>query len=193
MRIGIDFDNTLVNYDGVFYRSARQLGWIAEQSGQSKEDVKQFFIRQDQELRWTELQGIVYGRDIQFATAYAGVNDTLEQWLAQGATLFVVSHKTRYPIIGDKLDFHLAASQWLQQQDLTRYFEQVYFCPQKETKVKQIAELALDVFIDDLPSILLDPHFPPHTQGILFAPGQAVHTALRTVASWQELQQSIAV
>ena len=78
MRIGIDFDNTLVNYYGVFYNTAVSLGWIEPGIGESKNSVKSFFIERDQEPKWTELQGIVYGKTIAQAKPFDGAKSSLE-------------------------------------------------------------------------------------------------------------------
>lgn len=187
MRIGIDFDNTIVNYDGVFYQSARDIGWVPALSKTSKIAVKSYFVERDEEHRWTELQGIVYGRDIQHATPYIGIEKVLQHWVSKGFELFVVSHKTRYPIIGEKLDFHIAAKQWLQKNNLVEYFNGVFFCPEKSQKILKVSELKLDVFIDDLPSILIAPEFPEDTHGILFSPDQKSEGSMSSVACWSEL------
>ena len=44
MIIGVDFDNTIVDYFGLFHRIALQKGWIPSSVEQSKISVKKFFI-----------------------------------------------------------------------------------------------------------------------------------------------------
>lgn len=168
LRIGIDFDNTIVNYHGVFYRTAVALGWLPAEVGQAKSAVKQYFLDQNNEPKWTELQGIVYGRAIADAKPYEGALKVIADWHQAGHQLFLVSHKTQYPVIGDKLDFHQAARQWLEAQGLTQYFQQLHFCPEKTLKIATAAELQLDAFIDDLSNVLLHLDFPADTQKILF-------------------------
>lgn len=187
MRIGIDFDNTIVNYDGVFYRTAVQLGWLDATVGQSKNEVKQYFISRDNESRWTELQGIVYGETIQQAAPYFEVKESLTELRNRGATLFLISHKTRYPIIGEKRDFHRAARQWLDSRELTMLFNELYFCPEKDLKIARISALDLDWFVDDLPSILQHPDFPSATQSLLFDPDNHHQVPLNTARSWSEI------
>ena len=195
IRVGIDFDNTIVNYEGIFHKAAVDLGWMPASVGTSKQAVKHYFIDRNEEPRWTELQGVVYGKAIRHAKPYEGLTQALVQMKTNNTLLFVVSHKTQYPIIGDKLDFHAAARLWLANNGLERCFDQVYFCVEKDEKVQQIADLHLDWFIDDLPSILAHPHFPDYTQGVLFDPDHQhadMHTFQR-VTHWSDVPSMIRV
>ncbi|MCY7294456.1 HAD family hydrolase [Alteromonas sp. a30] len=193
MRVGIDFDNTIVNYQGVFHKAAVDLGWLPESVGTSKQEVKHYFIDRNEESRWTELQGVVYGKAIRHAKPFEGLTQSLVQMKTDNMLLFVISHKTQYPIIGDKLDFHAAARLWLATNGLERCFDQVYFCPEKDEKVQQIADLHLDWFIDDLPSILEHDDFPEHTKGVLFDPDDHHQTfsSARRVSHWSDIPHLI--
>lgn len=187
MKLGVDFDNTLVNYDGLFYRTGLETGWIPEWVGRSKQAVKSYLIQQNQEHRWTELQGIVYGETIKYASPYPGSFDTLNELKTSGAALFLVSHKTQYPIIGKKRDFHQAAQNWLVQHGFIELFDAIYFCPEKDTKIQKITDLQLDAYIDDLPDILMHRHFPPATQRVLFDSGKTLYQGLLRIEDWREL------
>lgn len=195
-RVGIDFDNTIVNYEGVFHKVAVESGWMPSTIGQSKQAVKQYFIERDEESLWTELQGKVYGSAIQYAKPYEGLVNALLKMQNNQVLLFIVSHKTRYPIIGEKLDFHDAASEWLAASGIEQFIRQTYFCPEKEEKIQQIADLHLDWFIDDLPSILNHPQFPENTRGILFDPdfhyqSEPLAFAHRCANLWSEIPQIV--
>ena len=58
--IGVDFDNTIVCYDGVFHRAAVERGLIPPELPVSKGQVRDHLRRLGQEHAWTELQGEVY-------------------------------------------------------------------------------------------------------------------------------------
>lgn len=203
MRIGIDFDNTIVSYDGVFYETAQALSWFVDDKGsskvgpekRSKTAVKSWFIERDNEDGWTELQGIVYGKTISQALPYQGLEKALQALKNAGAKMFVVSHKTRYPIIGDKLDFHQAASDWLNDQGLAGYFEDCFFCPEKSLKVARVANLDLNWFVDDLENVLLYPGFPDHTGKIHFVPEQSPVTqpsqGIIRASHWRDIPEII--
>jgi hypothetical protein len=93
--------------------------------------------------------------------------------------VFVVSHKTRHPILGPKYDMHAAARNFLVAQRIAGEeagliaTANVYFELTKEEKIARAAALDLDVFIDDLPEILTMPGFPERTRPLLFDPNRS--------------------
>src|SRR5271170_5679937 len=97
VRIGIDFDNTLIDYDRVFVAAAWQRGLIGPEVAGTKRAVRDAIRRlPDGELTWQRLQGHVYGAGIGGAVPFAGAADFLRRCAAKGAAVFIVSHKTRY-------------------------------------------------------------------------------------------------
>lgn len=193
MIIGIDFDNTIADYTGVFYDVATDLGWLPTNVGTSKNEVKSYFIDNDIEDKWTELQGIVYGKEITRAKPYANCVEVLKQLHAQGHQLYIISHKTKYPIIGEKVNFHIAATNWLKanaiigQENSPVSNENVFFNETKEQKLDRAGHLKCDVFLDDLPSILQHEKFPQNCQGVLFNPYSIDNLGLNQVSSWQSV------
>lgn len=195
MRIGIDFDNTLVDYTGVFHQVALELNWIPESIGKSKAEVKAYFIEQNNEAKWTELQGLVYGKHILKAKPYNEAIAVIEQLQQAGHELFIVSHKTQYPFIGEQVDLHQAAKSWLKEYGVIAHGNEVgllpessvFFNQKKEQKLAKAAELQCDVFIDDLVEILTHELYPQDCQGVLFDPNnQPVDFAGTRVKNWQE-------
>lgn len=196
MIVGIDFDNTMVDYTGVFHSTALTLGWFnGAEVARSKDAVKAFFIEKNLEDKWTELQGIVYGKTISQAKPYAGLLPCLRLWLEHGHQLFIISHKTQYPIIGARLNFHDAALDWLKTHIFSKLDQRlfnshnVYFNQTICEKIATIGSLNCDLFIDDLEKILLDPSFPGKTQKILFDPNSLSEqqNALHTVSGWDQI------
>ncbi|PJF40356.1 MAG: hypothetical protein CUN55_12815 [Phototrophicales bacterium] len=194
MRIGVDFDNTLVDYTGVFYQVAQTLGLTQGLHDTDKQSVKQHIVMHFGESQWTRLQGLVYGPYIQSARAYAGAWQCISSFLDKGHEWFIVSHKTRYPVIGDKVDLHRAATKWLRSniascaQSGSIQFSDIFFEQSFEDKLARIESLHLDWFIDDLPSVVtaLD---KKGMQSILFDPHQH-HEArgFRRCSNWQEVE-----
>ena len=109
MRVGIDFDNTIVNYDTLFHKVALEQGVIPKTLAASKLAVRDHLRAIDKEHVWTEMQGYVYGARMEEAAMYPGVLDFLRWANLQGIGLAIVSHKTRHPFIGPKYDLHAAA------------------------------------------------------------------------------------
>lgn len=190
MRIGIDLDNTLADY-------RRPLETLCDKHAlpgphsDPKLALRDYLRDAGREEEWTKLQGEIYGPLMNDALLFNGVSDFFALCQLRGASCHIVSHRTRRPISGGDYDLHESARLWLERQGLsevTAYFEET-----KSQKIDRIAALALDVFIDDLPEILLDPHFPARTQRILFDPGDrhADQPGCRRVLAWESVQDVV--
>ena len=95
-------------------------------------------------------------------------NNSLEYLINEKHEYYIVSHKTKYPFIGEKIDLHLSAARWIEN-NLGRYFDKnIFFETTIESKIKKIADLDLDFYIDDLEQILTHDDFPKNTKTILF-------------------------
>ena len=194
MRIGVDFDNTIVCYDALFHRVALEQGLIPADLPVNKSEVRNHLRRTDREPLWTEMQGYVYGARMSEAEAFPGVIEFFQECRRRGIQLSIISHKTRHPFLGEKHDLHEAARRWLEEQGffdpakigLAR--EEVFFELTKEAKLARIGERGCDAFIDDLPELLAEPSFP-EIERILFDPGNlyATETLFTRLRSWAEI------
>lgn len=196
MRIGIDFDNTIVSYDALFHRVGRERQLIPPSLPPTKLHVREYLKQQGQEALWTEMQGYVYGARMAEAVAYPGAIEFLAWASARRIALSIVSHKTRHPFLGERYDLQAAARRWVDEALASGPAplidaSDVYFELTKEDKIRRIASLELDYFIDDLPEILLADGFPAGTTRILFAPegnsGCGKHQ-LVAYSTWREIQ-----
>ena len=194
MRVGLDFDNTIVSYDGLFHKVALEGGWIPPDLRVSKVCVRDHLRLIGKEGVWTEMQGLVYGARMAEAEAFPGVKEFLFWAQAEGISVSIVSHKTRYPFLGPKYDLHLAARDWIAAwlHDATRPLvkpENVFFELTKEDKVRRIGEVDCGLYVDDLPEILLAQEFPPSTTKVLFDPdGNHRDINLSCATNWGEVQ-----
>jgi hypothetical protein len=176
LRIGIDFDNTIACYDGVFHQAALERGLIPPDLASDKNSVRDHLNGTGRKDDFTELQGYVYGARMELVSPYPGFAEFIGAARKSGHDLFVVSHKTRHPILGPKHDMHAAAHAFLAGRGLTGAqlhqidTENVFFELTKSEKVARARDLACDVFIDDLPEILNLGGFPPRIRKILFDP-----------------------
>ena len=190
MRIGIDFDNTVVSYDELFHRVALERNLVPRELPAAKLSVRDYLRQAGKEGIWTELQGYVYGARMEDAVAYPGVIVFFAWARAAGVSLAIVSHKTRYPFLGHPYDLHEAARGWVNKfliggADPLIAAHDVYFEFTKSEKLARIAQLDLDYFIDDLPEILLAEDFPGRTGRILFDP-DGTHAADARMVSFSE-------
>lgn len=195
MRIGVDFDNTIVSYDGVFHRIAVENGLIPPETESSKDSVRNYLRSIDREDDWTELQGHVYGARMDAASPYPGVKEFFRRAVAEGVPVSIVSHKTRHPFLGEKHDLHRSARGWLEAQG---FFDpavigldeaNVFFELTKEAKMARIGALERTVFIDDLPEFLGEAAFPQGVERLLFDPkGENAHvTHFTRIGSWSQM------
>jgi FMN phosphatase YigB (HAD superfamily) len=192
MRIGIDFDNTLICYDDAFYAAAIERSLIPAQTARSKRAIRDYLRLEQREDEWTELQGYIYGSGMHLAQPFPGAFDFLERCARNGVDICIISHKTRVPYLGAKIDLHEAAETWLRDQGVFSRIglprERVFFELTKEAKLARIASEQCTVFIDDLPELLTEPAFPPGVRRLLFDPaGDGTSSSgLESVRSWEE-------
>ncbi|MDP3734349.1 MAG: haloacid dehalogenase-like hydrolase [Nanoarchaeota archaeon] len=176
--VGIDFDNTIVCYDSVFYDCALEKGVIPSTVSKTKNGVQDYLRQCGKENVWTELQGYVYGPGILNAKPFDGVLEFFKQCKNAGVKIYIISHKTKHPFIGEKHDLHFWALEWLRK----NYFldtehnvvsqENIFLELTKEEKIARIKQLHCTHFIDDLPEIFDHLQFPRETHKILFDPQQ---------------------
>lgn len=170
MRIGIDFDNTIVSYDGVFHKAAVEKRLIPPEIAPSKGAVRDYLRSIGQEDAWTELQGYIYGARMDLASPYGEVSRFFSQCRSKQVPSFIISHKTKFPFFGPKYDLHQAAKTWLQTHSLD--WVPSFFELTLEAKLERITKQKCTVFIDDLPELLAEKTFPSNVTKILFDPNK---------------------
>lgn len=166
LRIGLDFDNTIANYDQAFPEVARILGFKNKNltATLNKRDLKRELLAQpDGDMAWQKVQGLVYGKHIDLATLYPGVYEFVLRALSGNHQVFIVSHKTKLGHFDEsKTPLRTAATNWLINRKLAGdensqiSLQNVFYAETRDEKIQKIAELKLDVFIDDLDEVLSD-------------------------------------
>ena len=74
MLIGLDFDNTIACYDGVFSSEAKIKGLVQNEWKGTKQDLKLLLnALDDGQIIWQAMQGQVYGPSMHKATLFPGV------------------------------------------------------------------------------------------------------------------------
>ncbi len=194
--IGLDFDNTLVNYDDLIYSIARERNLIRDDLARNKKDIRDSIRRlEGGEIEWQYVQGVVYGPKMHEAKPSNGAESFLSRCIVQGVRVYIVSHKTRLAGYDDtRTDLRVAALTWIEQQGwfsntglgLSR--DSVYFESSRGEKVERIRRLNCTHFIDDLEETFLEEDFPNGVQKILYAPfpPESVPPAVTAVSSWDE-------
>jgi hypothetical protein len=193
MRLGIDFDNTIACYRTAFHRAAVARGLVPAEPVLAKNQVRDHLRRLGREDEWTALQGYIYGPGLADVEVFPGFVHCLKRLLASGATVFIISHKTRTPYRGPAFDLHAAARAWIERQgflgpEVGLPHEHVFFELTLRDKLRRIAAQGCTHFVDDLVELLAEPEFPADTERILFDPEEAhVGGPFRRAGSWAEL------
>jgi hypothetical protein len=200
LRLGIDFDNTLIAYDHVFRAQARARRLLPSGFRGSKQAVRDAVrLLPDGEITWQHLQGYVYGQGIGEAALFAGVDRFLRRCRQAGHTVFIVSHKTEYanydPV---RVNLRAAALGFMEAHGFfssSKYGiprENVFFESTRADKLARIAALGCTHFVDDLVEVLTDPGFPASVERVLFGSPEGAQTAgLRVCASWREITATL--
>jgi hypothetical protein len=199
LRIGIDFDNTIIGYDAVFRAAARERQLIEPGFMGTKQAIRDAIrLLPAGEISWQRLQGHVYGKGIREAVLLDGVAAFLTRCRARGHAVYVVSHKTEYNAYDpDRVNLRDAALAWMEAQGLFAApfgidRAHVFFEPTRGDKLQRIAALSCTHFIDDLEEVLGAPEFPPGVQRILFAPGgEATARPFAVCTSWQAIAETV--
>ncbi|MBM3208385.1 MAG: haloacid dehalogenase-like hydrolase [Chlamydiae bacterium] len=190
-KIGIDFDNTIVCYDDVFYQAAAEKDLVPKDLPRHKSAVRDYLRSKNQENLWTELQGYIYGSRMDLASTFAGLHDFLTFCKKNNYTLNIISHKTLYPFMGPKYNLHESASNWLKKQPFFDLFDSIFFETTLDKKIERIHLLECDYFIDDLPELLTENKFSNKIKRILFdssdcAKNDPCYTRLN---SWKQIHE----
>jgi len=204
--IGIDFDNTIVIYDHLFYGLALEKKLIGRDVSPFKKSIRDT-IRQlpGGDVEWQKLQAMAYGANIGGAKVADGVLDFIKAARKRGLKVFIISHKTQFSNISlspnYSIDLRRAALTWLKDNGFFDHDcvnpSQVIFAGTREEKIEKICDTNCEAFIDDLEETFLEPSFPPHVQKYLFLTGdqrpsdEISRLNVRIARSWKELYKQI--
>lgn len=200
-RIGVDFDNTIVNYNQLFALTAERFGLVDSGTAVSKNQIRCILRSQpDGEAIWQRIQADVYGHGILRAEPAKGVCKFMRRCRAAQSQIFVVSHKTEFAADRTcRVNLHDQATRWLTENG---FFapggvglspENVFFEPSRVAKVSRIRHLNCDVFIDDLAEVFMEDNFPEQTRRLLYAPdiGHEPSGPFDICRSWMKIEEIV--
>ena len=202
MNIGIDFDNTIARYDTSFREVAMEEGIIdGNWQGKGKTELRDHLRCQPNgEKTWMKLQGRVYGKYMHRAEILPGVANFFMSCKRKNHNLFIVSHKTEYGHFdSEKVSLRSEALKWMEKKcffDPEVYGikkEEVFFADTRGKKVKKIAQLKCDWFIDDLPEVFEEKNFPLDTKKILFAKfdENTIDNDITPIDNWSDISDVV--
>ncbi len=188
MKIGFDFDNTIVCYDEAFDILSGTLNLPTELS-RNKLSIRDYLRSENRESEWTEFQGTLYGPGMQHALPYEYFVETAQYLKLQEHELFIISHRSKYPYAGEKHDLHHFAKNWISAQiNSNRLIDDknIYFLETLNNKISKIEELKIDLFIDDLTDVINHELFPLKTKSILFDPDNKKKEIQNRISNWKQ-------
>jgi len=184
MRIGLDFDNTIVCYDEAIIRLAEKIFDLPKELALTKTGLRDYLRRQGREPDWTSFQGELYGPGMKFAQPYNGCIEAINKLLRDGHTFFIISHRSKHPYGGQNYDMHAHARNWINTVLYSRIrtwvleesHENTFFMETKQDKLQKIKELRIDYFLDDLPEMVDEAKKFVSGKSILFDPNNVWHS-----------------
>ena len=207
MIIGIDLDNTIIDYRDSFWLTAISTGIISEDDKKdfsfkkdispSKAQIKHYLkSNKNSDFMWESLQGQVYGKYMHNAKIFPGFANFLLHCKTRGVKVFIVSHKTKFghndssrtPLRETALNF-LRKNNFLSN-DYGINENNIFFFNTRKAKVNKIANLNCTYFIDDLPQVFEEINFPQKTTKILFEP-ESEKLMIDTFNSWWRINENI--
>ena len=116
------------------------------------------------------MQSTVYSQEIHKALPIHKIIKILQFLKKKKIKFYIVSHKTKYPYYGEKVDLHKISRSWLNKNIFNKKNKlnkcKFYFETSIKKKIERIKKLKITHFIDDLKEII--DLLPSNTIGILF-------------------------
>ncbi len=191
MKIGFDFDNTLVDYSAVFTKIAEELGIKFENN--PKNAIKYTFEKvYFNPNSWKEVQRQVYCELINKIEPSDKLLEVINWLIEHNHDFYIISHKTQ-TIKFDKLVSNLRdpANRWIEKNIPQFKKDRIFFESSAIAKVRKIKSLKLDFFVDDLLTILNHHQFPNETKKILFNNSSIAKKNIFIASNWDMVKQII--
>lgn len=197
--IGLDLDNTIVSYDNLMHKVALELGLISKNSGKSKKCIRDTIRKlSDGEVKWQELQAIVYGPRMKEAELIKGVEHFFKLCKKNKIKVYIISHKTQFANYDTtRTNLRTAAFDWMER---NKFFKEevfsllrknVHFESSRAEKIRRIGQLGCTHFIDDLEETFIESSFPQEIEKILYDPhDEHLHLhAVRVFRTWEDINE----
>ncbi|MBT4792948.1 MAG: hypothetical protein HON90_15335 [Halobacteriovoraceae bacterium] len=158
LKIGIDFDNTLVDYSCIWEEKLTTfLPNLAAKGIHAKQKLKQEMSHS----AWIETQGDIYGNSISKMHLKQNRIELIQQLQKKGHQVEIVSHRSSVSYCG-RYQLQKKAQEFLETNNLSSL--QATFLETFPDKINYINKNSFDIFIDDLNSVLIQSKvlFPIH-------------------------------
>jgi hypothetical protein len=185
IKIGIDLDNTIINYQNSFKKYLNQKKIYLKNIDKKK--IKSVLTR-NKIISWTEAQEEIYGNFITFAQPYKYFKEFEKFAIKQKIKLFIISHKTKYSQFSKKYNLHSISNKWIEENILKKKYKIIYSKTLNQ-KIKKIKEVKPKYFIDDLDEVLNNKDFPKKVNKIYFSKKRKYN--LKTFENWRKIKNYV--
>ncbi|MGP8281872.1 MAG: hypothetical protein ACLQT6_04085 [Desulfomonilaceae bacterium] len=197
MKIGVDFDNTLINYDELMYDVALRRNLVSNSTPRSKKGIRdEIRLLPNGEIEWQKVQGEVYGPRIMDARLIDGVMDFFSFCKTHEIKIHIVSHKTEYARYDEtRTNLRKNAMDWMRANSFfdkkksPLIHQDIFFESTRHEKIIRISSLGCTHFVDDLEETFLEDSFPDEVVKILYNPhvGKTCCKKVTLATSWQDI------
>ena len=194
MKLGIDLDNTIVNYEKIFNEIGKK--YCDEKSLTNKEALSNHLRSTNREKQWTKIQGEVYGPRMQEAEIALGFKEALLSCKNKIEEVVIISHRTYYPSAGGKYDLHQVAHNWIRtnitsNKEFSELKISIIFEVTLDNKINSIINEEVNIFIDDHLGVLTNERFPKGVYRIHYSGNKLALDPIITMKCWSELPSII--
>ena len=186
LKIGIDLDNTIINYQKSFKKFLKEKNINLKLI--TKKKIKHVSNNNSKIRNWTQAQEEIYGKYIVFAKPYKYFKNFEKFALKNKIKLYIVSHKTKFSQFSKKYNLHSQSNKWLKN-NISKELYKIYYVKTVDQKIKKIKYLNPDYFIDDLVEIFNHKNFPKTVGKIHFSKIKVNN--INTFNNWDKIKKFI--
>jgi hypothetical protein len=190
-RLGLDLDNTLIDYTASCKFLAPTFG--IDGSSATRDEIRRQLRHPDNDEEWQRFQSLLYTDGLDSALPASGSVKFLRGCKSRGIEVFIVSHKTQSgPERFGARNLRAPALHWLTRHNLVPSLipeDRVFFADSMEAKVESIASLRLDIFVDDLLDVLSHPKWPSSTLGLRYSATSVGYYSPNTCVDFSALNE----
>ena len=185
MRVGIDLDNTIINYSNIFSEICKDYDLKINKKN-PKLQLKTYIRKYISKKKWTKIQGEVYGEKIFKADIFQNFKSFLKFAKRNSIEIIIISHKSKNPILGKKINLHSKALLFLEKKLDFKFLKNknIFFENSLSNKIKKITDCECDYFVDDLLDVFKNKKFPATTEKLLF---KDKHIDTNNFTNWREI------
>lgn len=164
LTVGIDLDNTVINFDRLIEKIAREKGYLGDKKIRGKKNIRDFLRSLPSgEEKWREIQKLIYDSRLAEAQLNTGVLSFIKKYSNLGK-VYIISHKS--PDLRQQAVNFLRQKGILSEKLISK--DQFFTENSRQAKIERIRKLQITYFIDDLVEVFKEPSFPKKITGILF-------------------------